>query len=87
MDLKKQNEKIQISLKKVDDTEKVASIEQRLDQTLVKYDSLQEEHEFLRKQFEQVQQEYNETIVSNRLLQGQKDRLLKSVDQMNVNLR
>jgi len=36
MDLKKQNEKIQNSLKKIDDSDKITSLEQRLDQTLVK---------------------------------------------------
>jgi len=36
MELKKQNEKVLNSFKKVDDSEKVTSLEQRLDQTLVK---------------------------------------------------
>jgi len=36
MELKKQNEKLQNNLKKVTDTEKVAQLEQKLDQALVK---------------------------------------------------
>jgi len=57
MELKKTNEKLSNQLKKADDTDRVKQLEEKLDKALVQYDTLEEEHSFITKQFETINNE------------------------------